>query len=120
MRRSGRKPDGVSRAVRALPRPPPETWLVVQGTLAATAAWVIARHIVGNHQPFFAPIAAFVGLNASLGERGRNALRLLLGVVRGIVPASSRSRPSAADTEAWRLPSSPRPPWLEHSGAPGS
>lgn len=72
-------------ARRALRQLPPETWLVLQGTLAATAAWVIARHVVGNHQPFFAPIAAFVGLNASLGERGRNALRLLLGVVLGIV-----------------------------------
>lgn len=82
---SGRKPDGKSRAVRALRRLPPETLLVVEGTLAATAAWVIARHVVGNHQPFFAPIAAFVGLNASLGERGRNALRLLLGVIVGIV-----------------------------------
>jgi hypothetical protein len=58
---------------------------VLQGTVAATAAWVIAEHVVGNHDPFFAPIAAFVGLNASRGERGRNALRLLLGVVVGIV-----------------------------------
>jgi hypothetical protein len=72
-------------ARQALRQLRPETWLVIQGTLAATAAWVIARHVVGNHQPFFAPIAAFVGLNASLGERGRNALRLLLGVVVGIV-----------------------------------
>src|SRR3954468_15230465 len=70
---------------RALARLPPETWLVLQGTVAATAAWVIAERVVGNHEPFFAPIAAFVGLNASLGERGRNAARLLLGVVLGIV-----------------------------------
>ena len=70
---------------RALQRLPPDTGLVLQGTAAATAAWVIAEHVVGNHEPFFAPIAAFVALNASLGERGRNALRLLLGVVVGIV-----------------------------------
>ncbi|HEY7293630.1 MAG TPA: FUSC family protein [Dehalococcoidia bacterium] len=75
----------MSAARRALRQLPPETWLILQGTLAATAAWVIARHVLGNHQPFFAPIAAFVGLNASLGERGRNALRLLLGVVVGII-----------------------------------
>jgi Fusaric acid resistance protein-like len=73
---------GVRRALRRLP---PDTWLVLQGTLAATVAWVIAVQVVGNHEPFFAPIAAFVGLNASRGERGRNALRLLLGVVVGIV-----------------------------------
>jgi Fusaric acid resistance protein-like len=71
--------------LRALERLPPETSLVLQGTVAATAAWVIAKQVVGNHEPFFAPIAAVVGLNASLGERGRNALRLLLGVVVGIV-----------------------------------
>lgn len=57
---------------------------MLQGAVAATAAWVIAEHVVGNHDPFFAPIAAFVGLNASLGERGRNALRLLFGVVLGV------------------------------------
>jgi uncharacterized membrane protein YgaE (UPF0421/DUF939 family) len=71
--------------LRALQRLPPETWLVLQGTAAATTAWVIAEHVVGNHAPFFAPNAAVVGLNASLGERGRNAARLLLGVVVGIV-----------------------------------
>jgi hypothetical protein len=72
-------------ALRALRRLPADTWLVLQGTVAATAAWVIANHVVGNSEPFFAPIAAFVGLNASRGERGRNALRLLLGVVLGVV-----------------------------------
>jgi uncharacterized membrane protein YgaE (UPF0421/DUF939 family) len=56
---------------------------VLQGTIAA-AAWVIAKHVVGDHQPFFAPIAAFVGLNAALGERGLNAVRLLFGAVIGI------------------------------------
>jgi len=64
---------------------PPDTWLVLQGTAAATLAWVIARRVIGNHEPFFAPIAAFVALNASRGERGRNAVRLLFGVVVGIV-----------------------------------
>jgi hypothetical protein len=75
----------MARALRALRRLPPDTWLVLQGTLAATAAWVIATRIVGNHEPFFAPISAFVALNASRGERGRNAVRLLFGVVIGIV-----------------------------------
>src|SRR3954462_12410124 len=71
--------------LRALQRLPPDTWLVLQGTAAATAAWVIAERVVGNREPFFAPIAAVVALNASLGERGRNAVRLLLGVVVGII-----------------------------------
>jgi uncharacterized membrane protein YgaE (UPF0421/DUF939 family) len=57
---------------------------VLQGTAAATVAWVIARHVIDHHEPFFAPIAAVIALNARLGERGLNALRLLLGVVLGI------------------------------------
>ena len=48
-------------------------------------AWAIAKYLVGHSQPFFAPVAAVVALNASLGERGLNAVRLLLGVVVGIV-----------------------------------
>jgi hypothetical protein len=62
-------------------------WPVLQGTAAATIAWVIAVHVVKHHEPFFAPIAAVVALNAPLGERGLNALRLLLGVVVGIAAA---------------------------------
>jgi hypothetical protein len=58
---------------------------LLQGTAAATIAWVIARRIAGHPDPFFAPLAAFISLNAPLGERGRNALRLLLGVLIGIV-----------------------------------
>jgi len=72
-------------ARQVLRRPPADVRLVLQGTLAATVAWVIAKHVVGDHQPFFAPIAAFAGLNAALGERGLNAVRLLFGAVIGII-----------------------------------
>jgi uncharacterized membrane protein YgaE (UPF0421/DUF939 family) len=64
------------------------SWPILQGTAAATTAWVIAQHLVQHHQPFFAPIAAVVALNAARGERGSNALRLLRGVVVGIVVAA--------------------------------
>ena len=60
-------------------------WPVLQSAAAATIAWIIADLISGHDTPFFAPIAAVVALNASIGERGRNALRLLLGVGIGIV-----------------------------------
>ncbi|TDQ53107.1 FUSC family protein [Actinorugispora endophytica] len=53
-------------------------------TAAATVAWVIAVGLTPGHAPFFAPIAALVSLNSSGGERGVNAIRLLLGVVVGI------------------------------------
>ena len=75
---------GAGRRPRARRLSAPEAWLLLQGTAAATVAWVIARHVVEHPNPFFAPIAAVIGLNAALGERGRNAMRLLLGVVVGI------------------------------------
>jgi hypothetical protein len=59
-------------------------WAALQGAAAATVAWALARQVGGDHDPFFAPIAAFVALNAPLGERGLNAVRLLVGVFVGI------------------------------------
>jgi uncharacterized membrane protein YgaE (UPF0421/DUF939 family) len=60
-------------------------WPMLQGTAAATAAWAIAKHVVHHREPFFAPISAVVALNASVGERGSNTIRLLVGVVVGII-----------------------------------
>jgi uncharacterized membrane protein YgaE (UPF0421/DUF939 family) len=62
-----------------------DAWLIVQDTLAATLAWIIAKYLFNHHEPFFAPIAAVVALNATLGERGLNAIKLLLGVLVGIL-----------------------------------
>lgn len=56
-----------------------------QGAAAAAVAWIIAKYAIDHHEPFFAPMAAFIGLNTSLGERGTNALRLLAGVLIGLV-----------------------------------
>src|SRR5215210_6491859 len=51
----------------------------------APAAWVIAKYVLDHEQPFFAPIAALIALNTAVGERGLNAVRLLQGVILGIV-----------------------------------
>jgi uncharacterized membrane protein YgaE (UPF0421/DUF939 family) len=59
-------------------------WPLLQGTAAATLAWIIARYGLDHPRPFFAPVAAVIGLNASPGERGLNAVRLLRGVIVGI------------------------------------
>lgn len=61
------------------------TWPLLQRTVAASVAWVIATYVVGHQAPFFAPIAAIISLNALVGERGANAIRLLTGVFVGIV-----------------------------------
>jgi uncharacterized membrane protein YgaE (UPF0421/DUF939 family) len=56
----------------------------VQTALAAGAAWELARQIPGHTQPFFAPIAAVIGLSAEPGLRGRQTVRLIAGVAVGI------------------------------------
>jgi Fusaric acid resistance protein-like len=87
---TGRKGGGLRRRIlevcsQALGRIAEHAWPLLQGTAAATVAWMIALQLGDHAEPFFAPIAAVVALNASRGERGSNALRLLLGVVVGIV-----------------------------------
>jgi hypothetical protein len=90
---SARAGDAVARvsgALRgagheALGRVRTYAWPLAQQAVAATLAWIIATQVVDHREPFFAPIAAVVALNAPLGERGGNALRLLEGVVIGIV-----------------------------------
>jgi hypothetical protein len=69
----------------ALRRVAANAWPLLQSTAAATVAWWLARWLDNHPDPFFAPMAAVVALNASRGERGANALRLLAGVVVGIV-----------------------------------
>jgi Fusaric acid resistance protein-like len=62
-------------------------WPIAQQAVAAVIAWVIAVRLAGHPDPFFAPIAAIVGLNVTRGRRGSNAVRLLIGVVVGIAVA---------------------------------
>ncbi|GAA0939812.1 FUSC family protein [Actinocorallia libanotica] len=62
-------------------------WQVLQSALAASVAWVIALRVAGHPQPFFAPISAVVALSSARGERGTTAVRLVLGVVVGILVA---------------------------------
>jgi hypothetical protein len=69
----------------ALRRVAANAWPLLQSTAAATAAWWLARWLNNHPDPFFAPIAAVVALNASRGQRGANALRLLAGVIVGIL-----------------------------------
>jgi uncharacterized membrane protein YgaE (UPF0421/DUF939 family) len=70
---------------RLLRREATLAWPLFQATAAATLAWLIAKHLVRHHEPFFAPIAAVVALNTTTGERGTHAFRLLFGVFTGIV-----------------------------------
>src|SRR3954454_2213003 len=70
---------------QAISRTVDDAWALLQGTAAATAARVPPRYAFDHPEPFFAPIAALIALNRPVGERGLNAVRLLQGVILGIV-----------------------------------
>jgi uncharacterized membrane protein YgaE (UPF0421/DUF939 family) len=57
---------------------------IVQASVAATAAYLIATDLAGHSQPFFAPIAAIITLGITVGQRGRRAFELAIGVAVGI------------------------------------
>ena len=60
---------------------------VLQATLAATVAWLIATELVGHEAPFFAPVSAMITLGLTQGQRGRRAVEVVLGVTLGIAIA---------------------------------
>jgi uncharacterized membrane protein YgaE (UPF0421/DUF939 family) len=60
---------------------------LLQTAAAATGAYLIATEVIGHSQPFFAPIAAIITLGITVGQRGRRAVELALGVAVGIAVA---------------------------------
>jgi uncharacterized membrane protein YgaE (UPF0421/DUF939 family) len=60
---------------------------ILQSTLAATLAWLVATEVVGHARPFFAPVSAMITLGLTQGERGRRAVEVVLGVTLGIAVA---------------------------------
>jgi uncharacterized membrane protein YccC len=63
-------------------------WLpILQTAVAACLAWFLAVLILGLERPTFAPIAAVIVLGLAVGERGRRALELTLGVAFGVAMA---------------------------------
>jgi uncharacterized membrane protein YgaE (UPF0421/DUF939 family) len=66
------------------------SWLaIVQSAVAAGVAWALARLIVGQPQPFFAPAAAVISLGLSRGQPRRRAVELSIGVAVGIGMAAA-------------------------------
>jgi uncharacterized membrane protein YgaE (UPF0421/DUF939 family) len=61
------------------------SWLaILQSAVAAGVAWAIARLLVGQPEPFFAPAAAVISLGLSRGQPRRRAIELSIGVAVGI------------------------------------
>ena len=60
---------------------------IAQTAVAAGVAWYLARLIVGQPLPFFAPAAAVISLGVARGQPRRRAIELVLGVAIGIASA---------------------------------
>ncbi|MEV0152733.1 FUSC family protein [Micromonospora sp. NPDC050686] len=58
--------------------------LAVQAGLAAALAWVVSHELLHNPQPVFAPISAVGTLAASVGQRLRRTVELIVGVAVGV------------------------------------
>ncbi|MGC4850399.1 FUSC family protein [Micromonospora sp. DT15] len=58
--------------------------LAVQAGLAAGLAYLISHKVLGNPQPVFAPISAVGTLAASVGQRFRRTVELIVGVGVGV------------------------------------
>lgn len=59
-------------------------WVVAQCAVAASVAWWIAADLLDHSTPFFAPIAAVVGLGTSYGQRLRRVAEVTAGVAIGV------------------------------------
>jgi uncharacterized membrane protein YgaE (UPF0421/DUF939 family) len=60
------------------------SWHVGQCALAASVAWLLARHALHHPAPFFAPVSAIVCLGTSYGQRPRRVAEVMVGVAVGV------------------------------------
>ena len=54
---------------------------------AAVAAWVLARYAAGQHDPYFAPLAALAGVSSTVARSLREGIQYVAGFVLGAVLA---------------------------------
>src|SRR6058998_3532164 len=57
---------------------------LAQTALAAGLAWFVAVHLFGHRVPLFAPVAAIVGIDLTVGQRLRRAIELIVGASVGV------------------------------------
>lgn len=58
---------------------------IVQASVAAMVAWSVARFVLGQPQPVFAPLVAMSAIGVSLERRLRPSIEMVLGVAVGIL-----------------------------------
>lgn len=74
---------------------------LAQAAVAAGIAWELALQLPDHGQPFFAPIAAAIALGAERGTRGRQAIRMMIGVAVGILVGAAVL--AVAGAGGWQL-----------------
>ncbi|GAA0581379.1 FUSC family protein [Actinomadura livida] len=57
--------------------------LTVKAVVAATVAWLVARHLVGHPDPYFAPLAALLGVYPTVVRSVQESLKYGAGFVIG-------------------------------------
>ena len=57
--------------------------LAVKGAIAAVVAWALARYAVGQPDPYFAPLAALLGVYPTVARSLREGVRYVAGVLLG-------------------------------------
>lgn len=60
-------------------------WHIAQCAVAGAVAWLLATHVLGHRQAFFAPVAAIVSLGLSYGQRLRRVAEVTVGVALGVL-----------------------------------
>ena len=91
----------ASRATKGVERLKSRGWPILQTAVAAAIAWAAASYLLGHPQPFFAPVSAIIALGATRGERGRQAIEMMVGVAVGIAVGDFLIW--AIGTGAWQL-----------------
>ncbi len=62
-------------------------WQVLEATVAATLAWVVATAVFHHEVAFFAPAAAIITIGVTRGRRARRAIDVVVGVAVGVLVA---------------------------------
>ena len=74
---------------------------LVQTGLAAGLSWFVAVHFFGHRAPLFAPVAAIVCIDMTLGQRLRRAIEVIVGASAGV--GVSALLISAIGTGPWQI-----------------
>ncbi|GHJ53044.1 hypothetical protein Nm8I071_23510 [Nonomuraea sp. TT08I-71] len=63
--------------------------LALQASVAAALSWLAAHELLNRPDPVFAPISAVATLAASVGQRARRTVELVVGVALGVLVADA-------------------------------